>query len=418
MAGHFRVHGNRWQLTWRLAGEQHSASWPIKAGESQRAAERRLAVEIGKNLAGQRRRDPLRRTVGDLLDMWYEAQEFERANTVRRLTSLLRRLKAVVIPQVDGPFGEVLADELEPWMVEAAWKVFRREGLQDSTIREYLAPIQTSYRWARKQKVRGLRGVLEPVVDRDVAVAIEEMDLPKRAAVRKTAYHICEWDELLTILDYFDGRATSMLMEASRSAAAAHWIRAGARPCEITGLAWPFVHLEEGYCDIEQKTVRTRGAGVIVEPALKSRNSTRRIGISGTVRELLGHQREWQTHWKWKMRSRWANEHNLVYTTHMGGPLESGDIWREIRMACDTLGMARFRPYDLRHAWKSHMRDETAWSVEDLAAFQGHSRETGEGTYRHVTTAAARKSRRIAEDFEALEQAARAARRKTERKAT
>lgn len=409
MAGHLRAHGNRWQLVWKVAGKQHNESWPMHAGETRHQAELRLAEDIGRCLAGRRQRDADSRTVGDLLDMWFAAREFDRANTVRRLTHQLARIKRPVLNAMGTPFGDILAHELEPWMLEDLWKSLKAEGLQASTIREYVAPVVTAYRWARRRKVKDLRGKLQPLVGRDVALAIEEFEMPRRNDIRETRHHIAEWDELLRILDYLDAQHAARERDsgAGRAGAASHWIRSGARPSEIAGLAWRFVNLDEGYCDLEQKTARTRGQGVVIEPVLKTAGSVRRVGISETVRGVLQRQREWQARWKWKMRNRWHNSEGLVYTTHLGGPLAPDDIWREIKRAGSVLGLPDFRPYDLRHAWKSHMRDETNWSADDLSAYQGHSKATGEGTYRHATKSAAAKSRRIAEDFDQLEQLAR-----------
>ena len=387
MAGHLRPHGNRWQLLWKVDNQQFNASWP-RAGqrETRLQAERRLAMDIARCLSGQRRHQPSERLVTDLVDLWLESRAFQRANTIRRMSSQLARLTAEI--------GLVKANELEPWMLTETVKRFRQEGLKNSTIRQYLAPVKTIYRWARKERL----------VERDVALYIEDWDLPARGEVE---YHICEWDELLRLLDHLERRQASQDAGAGRAAATGHWIRSGARPGEICGLSWANVHLEASHCELVQKTVRARGRGAILEP-VKTKRGERRLGLSSTVRATLLRQRAWQTHWRWKMRDRWQNAYDLVYTTHLGHPLTADDIWREVKRACDALGLAPFRPYDLRHAWKSHMRASTDWSADDLSTYQGHTKEVGEGVYRHPTRDTA-KTRRIADDFEALEQAARTA---------
>ena len=66
-------------------------------------------------------------------------------------------------------------------------------------------------------------------------------------------------------------------------------------------------------------------------------------------------------------------DHGLVFTTSLGGPLDSGNVRRAFRAICKTAGIGeKWTPRELRTSFVSLMSHQGI-STEEIARLVGHS---------------------------------------------
>lgn len=157
----------------------------------------------------------------------------------------------------------------------------------------------------------------------------------------------------------------------------------GLRLGEALGLKWDDI-------DWQRRTITNRralqrqagGKGLVfVEPKSKSSQRTVEVGET-TLRALEAHQS--RQAFEKSIQSRWA-EHNLVFPSEVGTPLEVGRVHKHWTRATEKAGVRRIRPHDLRHTAASLAlaSDVHPRVVQELL---GHSNiSLTLGTYSHVT---------------------------------
>jgi integrase len=120
----------------------------------------------------------------------------------------------------------------------------------------------------------------------------------------------------------------------------------GLREGEAFGLRWTDVDLDTGTLTVRHSLQRIDGALVFVEP--KTPRSRRTIALPAVaIRALQQHQAR-QAEERLAAGRRWA-EHNLVFSTPIGTPLDRSNVLKAFRKILRQAGLRRLRFHHLRH---------------------------------------------------------------------
>jgi integrase len=122
----------------------------------------------------------------------------------------------------------------------------------------------------------------------------------------------------------------------------------GMRRGEALALHWKDVDLDQGTLSIRY-TLQDLKGGVFAFSPPKTDKSRRVIKLTQLAVVALQRQRERQQGQRLAARGAWQ-EHDLVFTTAIGGPLRGNHILqRHFAPLCERLGLPRIRLHDLRH---------------------------------------------------------------------
>ena len=103
-------------------------------------------------------------------------------------------------------------------------------------------------------------------------------------------------------------------------------ITTAARQGELLGLTWDRVDLDAGTVIVRQALQRLNGQYQIVET--KTPQSMRSIALTSMAVASLRRHLERQEMEKNQLGSAWNNNLNLVFTTHLGTPLDRNNVRR------------------------------------------------------------------------------------------
>lgn len=124
-------------------------------------------------------------------------------------------------------------------------------------------------------------------------------------------------------------------------------ISTGMRQGEILGLRWTEVDLDGGTVRVVRAIQRIKGQGYVVSDP-KTERGRRAIALPKiTVTALREHQKQ-QAAEKATAEAEWQ-EQGLVFTTHIGTPLDARNILRHFKAALEEAGLPEMRFHDLRH---------------------------------------------------------------------
>ncbi|MEU0521934.1 site-specific integrase [Streptosporangium sp. NPDC006007] len=122
----------------------------------------------------------------------------------------------------------------------------------------------------------------------------------------------------------------------------------GLRRGEALGLRWDDVDLQNGVLRVRQALQRHKGEGLQLVP-LKTQRSRRTIRLPANLVTVLKEHKIEQEEERLAAGRAWANKEGLVFTTHVGTPIEPQNLYRHFRAVCDAAGIRRVRLHDLRH---------------------------------------------------------------------
>jgi integrase len=155
----------------------------------------------------------------------------------------------------------------------------------------------------------------------------------------------------------------------------------GLRQGEIMGLRWSDVDLDDGTVTVSQALQRVSGRVTFVKP--KSRRSRRTIPIPSTVARSLRAHRARQLEERLIGGPDW-NEHDLVFVSTSGTPLEGRNLTRRFQAVLEQAGLPRMRFHDMRHTCATLL---LAQDVQPRVVMEilGHSQiSLTMNTYAHV----------------------------------
>jgi integrase len=259
------------------------------------AAEKlRKALELVK---GQAQIPGAQLRLGDFLDRWLE-------DVIKptRQRSTWSGYEVNVRRHIKPTLGHVRLAKLTPAQVQSLITSKLDEGLSPRTV-QYIhatlrAALSTAVRWG--------------LVVRNVALPVRTATVD-RAPVRPFSR-----DEAHQVLEAAAHRLGAFFTVA---------MAVGLRPSEALALTWDDLDLEARLVHVRRSLDRRRSDDFQFKPT-KSRRSRRTIPLPGIcVQALLQHRRR-QAQERLASRSEWK-DHNLVFTTKTGGPLDRTQVSRQ-----------------------------------------------------------------------------------------
>jgi integrase len=155
----------------------------------------------------------------------------------------------------------------------------------------------------------------------------------------------------------------------------------GLRQGEILGLSWADVDLGAGRLQVRHALQRFDHAYHLVEP--KSARSRRTLLLPLAARSALERHRRRQEEEQSQAGELWQ-DHGLVFTTAIGGPLDSTGVTAALQRHLARAGLRRQRFHDLRHACASLLLSRGV-SPRVVMEMLGHSQiSLTLDTYTHV----------------------------------
>jgi integrase len=153
-------------------------------------------------------------------------------------------------------------------------------------------------------------------------------------------------------------------------------LTSGMRTEELRALKWSEVDLDEPSVAV-YRSVRSHGD-------TKTRKSRRKLKIPQMAADALVAHSEQQDREREAAGERWQ-EHDLVFASTVGTPLDASHVRRSFRVVCKEAGIGEnWTPRELRHSFVSIMSSAGA-PIEQIARLAGHSvTSTTESVYRHA----------------------------------
>jgi integrase len=309
-------------------------------------AELREAQRRGQNLSARRY------TFGQWLDEWLSVKRRQgtRASTLRGYEWLIRQ-------HIRPGLGGIRLDKLTPTDIRHLVERKAESGLSAQSVRLMHALIRNALADAER----------EELVHRNVAKQVRP-PVAQREEVR--------------VLAVGDARRLVSVIQGNRFEAL--WVCAltlGLRKGELLGLCWRDINFGDATLTVRQALQRVGGHLVLVEP--KTARSRRVVPVPPpTLAALCGHRRRQKAD-QLAAGPAWRDT-DLVFATHLGGPLEPRNVNRSWYAIRSRAGLDGFRLHDLRHSCASLMLAAGA-SPRTVMKTLGHSQiGLTMNTYTHV----------------------------------
>lgn len=293
-----------------------------------------------------------RLTVAGYLERWLAeiVKPKRRASTYRGYNVNVRRH---IVPAL----GSVPLTKLTPLQVQRLLNDLERTGLSARTA-QY---VHATLRVALKQALRwGL-------VVRNVATLVDAPVL-NRAEVQPLTPETAK--QLLAAV-------AGDRLQALYSVAMALGLRRG----EALGLRWEDVDLEQRrQLHIRVQLQRVTGQGLQLVD-VKTASSRRVLDLPDPIVVALIAHRERQ---RFERRAAGWQEHGLVFTTTIGTPIETGNLWRSYHRLLAQAGLPSARFHDLRHTAASLLLAQGCelWEVSRILGHSGL--QITSDTYAHL----------------------------------
>jgi integrase len=128
----------------------------------------------------------------------------------------------------------------------------------------------------------------------------------------------------------------------------------GLRLGESLGLRWTDIDWQRNTLTVQRTLHRNRQTGSLELQEPKTAGSRRQLTLpSQTISALKAH-RDRQDFERRKAGSNWQ-DHDLIFTTALGTPLDQGRIHYNWTNATKKAGLPRYRIHDLRHSVASNL---------------------------------------------------------------
>ena len=127
----------------------------------------------------------------------------------------------------------------------------------------------------------------------------------------------------------------------------------GLRRGEILGLSWKDIEATEGtvVLHVRRQLVRDKSGVQLVD--LKTVGSRRVLHLSRPLLEVLERRRALQEAEELVVGKRWNNEHELIFTSNVGTPLDPEAFGRTVPKICKDAGPGHWSIHELRHSCAS-----------------------------------------------------------------
>jgi integrase len=286
------------------------------------------------------------------LDEWFAAKQRQgtRATTLRGYEWLIRQ-------HIRPALGSVRLDKLTPTDIRHLVERKAESGLSAQSVRLMHALIRNALADAER----------EQLVYRNVAKLVRPPNAQR---------------EEVRVLTVEDARRLVGVVQGDRFEAL--WVCAltlGLRKGELLGLRWSDIDFGNSTLTVRQALQRAGGRLALVAP--KTALSRRTVPVPPPTLAALRVHRTRQNADRLAAGASWQDS-SLVFTTHLGGPLEPSNVnraWYAVRSRATLPGL---RLHDLRHSCASFMLAAGA-SPRTVMKTLGHSQiGLTMNTYTHV----------------------------------
>jgi len=141
----------------------------------------------------------------------------------------------------------------------------------------------------------------------------------------------------------------------------------GLRRGEVLGLSWRDVDMEEGVIRIRQQLLRASGR--LQLGPVKTAAGRRELPLLGVARDVLTAQADMQVI---GAQQDWT-QHELVFTTSSGRPIEPRNLGRSFERITEAAGLRPIRLHDLRHTTATLLKN-LGVPPRDTMEILGHAR--------------------------------------------
>jgi integrase len=340
---HKRVHPSGkvgWRVRWREGSVQRSRDFARKGdAEAFDLNVRRLAQtgDLGMLEAGKQK-------LADLAEEWWAT--YAEPNLAPKTLAMYASLWDRYVLRRLGGFE---LRRLTPTVIESFQAELRREGVGEPTILKTLTLLQGMLR----------RAVVWGRIPSNPVTPIRKPAQKPTRTVKPIAPATVEEIRRLFL-------ARGRLRDATLVSVLAY---AGLRPGEALGLRWG---------DIGERTILVDRAAALGEVKGTKTGKRRSVRLFAPLAADLA---------EWHLASRRPDETALVFP-RKDGRVWTDEDWRNWRQrvfapVATSVGLDRFRPYDLRHSFVSLLFAEGRTVIE-VAGQAGHSPAMALATYGHV----------------------------------
>lgn len=316
-------------------------------------------------------------TLGSLLDAWLTSIKPDvRAGTYHNYEQYVR-------DHFKPALGRVKLTELRPVKIQQFLATKRTDGrirpigkgedaarpLTARTVRHLYVVLNTALRW-------GLRKGFLTVNPCD------RVDAPR-----------VEKDEVKPLSAEHTGKLLATASDAGDPLAALWELAAltGARKGELLAIRWADLDLESGTVHIRRTQVSTKnGEGIYNAP--KTARSRRALDLAADVVASLRAHHDRQSWDRQKLGEDYA-DHDLVFATSLGTPLDQGNVTRAFKRALKAAGLSEMTKFHhLRHGAATMMLG-AGEAVTTVSEYLGHSSPAVTmAIYAHVVPGATRRA--------------------------
>ena len=299
---------------------------------------------------------PVDMTVQAWCTYWVErlAPQTAREDTVAQYASLLESYVLSYVGRIE--LRRLRTPDLVRWQ-----DALTRQGLSPGTVKAARAPLSAALNHAARL---GLV-TMNPLA-------------PLRAPRKRPAESRRRWlteDEMLLYGRVFESHEDRRL-----SAFVVILLNRGLRKEEVTGLRWSAINFDSGVIDVKTRIRRERRRGpdgeyatLLAEGGLKSATSYRTVDLNDAMEQSL---RAWKREQaKIQLRSSEWPDHDLVFTTASGKPVDVGNLERKYRRTVEVNGLRYVSFHDLRRS-AGHWAYVNGAPLSKVKEFMGHASTT------------------------------------------
>ena len=265
-----------------------------------------------------------RLTVGEYLNGWI-ANRIPGTITTRTEVIYERAVKVYINPSI----GKLRLNKLAPSDVSRMLQDLQAKGYSPATRRIARSTLRRALRMAEQ----------DGILSRNVASIAEGPKLDHREGRSLTP------DQAKQFLRAVEGHR--------HEAAYVLALSLGLRRGEILGLTWRDVDRAEDavVLYIRNQLVRDKNGVHLVD--LKTVGSRRTLHLSRPLVEILERHRVRQEAAELVRGKRWHNDHELIFTSNIGTPLDPEDFGKTVPKICVEAGLGHWSIHELRHSCAS-----------------------------------------------------------------
>ena len=284
-----------------------------------------------------------RLTVGQYLNEWL-AHRISGTVTTRTEDLYERAVKVYINPSI----GKLRLNKLVPSDVSRMLQDLETKGYSPATRRMARATLRRALRMAEQ----------DGVLSRNVASIAEGPKLDQRSGRSLTP------EQAKQFLRAVEGHR--------HEAAYVLALSLGLRRGEILGLTWHDVERAEDtvVLQIRHQLVRDKNGVHLVD--LKTVGSRRTLHLSRPLVDILERHRARQEAEELVRGNRWHNDHELIFTSNIGTPLDPDVFGKTVPKICVEAGLGRWSIHELRHSCASLLMAMEV-PIEIVAEQMGHA---------------------------------------------